>query len=193
MKIYSYVVARDYGFAPNPFYGYCTLATCKPLIRKHAKIGDIIIGTRSTPRDYDLVFWMEVIETMSFDDYWSDNRFINKIPNLYAGNKKAFGDNIYHRGENGIWLQEDSHHTNYDGSSVQKNIDTDTSGENVLISENFSYWGEESIPLPKEFHPIKKVGPGHKSDFPDLLKLSVVNWLKSQERGFLGKPIEWKK
>ena len=44
MKIYSYIVKRDYGFAPNPFYGYCTLATCKPVIRKHAEIGDIIVG-----------------------------------------------------------------------------------------------------------------------------------------------------
>ena len=32
-RIYSYVVRYDSGFAPNPFYGYCTLATCKPDIR----------------------------------------------------------------------------------------------------------------------------------------------------------------
>ena len=30
MRLHSYVVARDYGFAPNPFLGVCTLATCKP-------------------------------------------------------------------------------------------------------------------------------------------------------------------
>lgn len=29
-KGYSYVVARDFGFAPNPFNGFLTLATCKP-------------------------------------------------------------------------------------------------------------------------------------------------------------------
>src|SRR5712671_5339411 len=34
MRLYSYVVARDFGFAPNPFFGVCTLATCKPDIRK---------------------------------------------------------------------------------------------------------------------------------------------------------------
>ena len=34
MKLYSYIVARDFGFAPNPFYGFCTLATCKPKIAK---------------------------------------------------------------------------------------------------------------------------------------------------------------
>ncbi|WP_225761747.1 hypothetical protein [Acinetobacter sp. Marseille-P8610] len=34
MKIFSYVVSRDFGFAPNPFFNFCTLATCKPKIRK---------------------------------------------------------------------------------------------------------------------------------------------------------------
>ena len=37
--LYSYVITRDYGFAPNPFGGICTLATCKPGIRNHAKVG----------------------------------------------------------------------------------------------------------------------------------------------------------
>jgi hypothetical protein len=41
-------VARDYGFAPNPFFGVCTLATCKPKIRKAAAIGDWVVGTGSS-------------------------------------------------------------------------------------------------------------------------------------------------
>lgn len=44
LKLYSYVVARDFGFAPNPFHGYCTLATCKPDIRATASVGDWVIG-----------------------------------------------------------------------------------------------------------------------------------------------------
>ena len=47
MKLFSYVVARDYGFAPNPFFSTCTLATCKPKIRRTASVGDWIIGTGS--------------------------------------------------------------------------------------------------------------------------------------------------
>ena len=47
MKIHSYVIDHDLGFAPNPFYGVCTLAACKPRIRGHAKIGDYVIGTGS--------------------------------------------------------------------------------------------------------------------------------------------------
>lgn len=32
--LYSYVVETDSGFAPNPFFGTCTLACCKPAIRR---------------------------------------------------------------------------------------------------------------------------------------------------------------
>jgi hypothetical protein len=28
--LYVYAITRDFGFAPNPFHGSCTLATCKP-------------------------------------------------------------------------------------------------------------------------------------------------------------------
>ncbi|SSY70238.1 hypothetical protein [Alysiella crassa] len=41
MKIISYVVKYDYGFAPNPYHGFLTLATCKPVIRSNAEIGDL--------------------------------------------------------------------------------------------------------------------------------------------------------
>ena len=76
-RLYSYIVARDFGFAPNPFYGFCTLATCKPQIRKSAEIGDWIIGTgsKSKGRDGHIVYAMRVTEAMSFDEYWTDSRF----------------------------------------------------------------------------------------------------------------------
>ena len=34
MIVYEYVMTSDSGFAPNPFHGACTLACCKPKIRK---------------------------------------------------------------------------------------------------------------------------------------------------------------
>ena len=42
-RVHSYVVRYDSGFAPNPFYEYCTLATCKPNIRKGADLSLIHI------------------------------------------------------------------------------------------------------------------------------------------------------
>ena len=91
MRLYSYVVARDYGFAPNPFYGVCTLATCKPMLRRKASIGDWVVGTGSDPNGLTghLVFAMKVTETMRFDEYFSDSRFQEKKPNLSGSLKQA--------------------------------------------------------------------------------------------------------
>ena len=43
-SVFVYVVARDFGFAPNPFHGFCTLACCKPKIRSAAEVGDWVFG-----------------------------------------------------------------------------------------------------------------------------------------------------
>ncbi len=71
------VVEHDYGFAPNPFWGVCTLGFCKPLIRKAVSQGDILIGTGSSADDNigRLVYWMKVGGIYHFDDYWNDPAF----------------------------------------------------------------------------------------------------------------------
>ena len=73
VRVFSYVVANDGGFAPNPFHGVCTLACCKPKIRASAEVGDLVIGL--TKRSERLLYMMLVSETLDFDDYWADPRF----------------------------------------------------------------------------------------------------------------------
>lgn len=95
MKLYSYIVARDFGFAPNPFFKFCTLATCKPKIRKHASVGDWVIGTGAKVRyGYSgrLVYAMQVSEILDFDTYWNDERFLQKRPNLNGSLAVLYGD-----------------------------------------------------------------------------------------------------
>jgi len=36
-RIYLCTLKHDSGFVPNPFHGYCTLACCKPQIRRKAR------------------------------------------------------------------------------------------------------------------------------------------------------------
>jgi hypothetical protein len=113
MRVFSCIVARDYGFAPNPLYGWCTLATCKPRIRAAASIGDWVVGTGAKTK-YDLaghlLYAMQVEEAMEFDAYWNDERFGSKRPALNGSLKQVYGDNIYHR-RRGRWIQADSHHS----------------------------------------------------------------------------------
>jgi hypothetical protein len=39
-RLFTYVIAEDWGFAPNPFFGVLTLNCCKPQIRQQAEVGD---------------------------------------------------------------------------------------------------------------------------------------------------------
>lgn len=199
MKLYSYIVRWDFGFAPNPFFGACTLATCKPRIRKKARIGDWIIGTgsKATGLDGRLVFSMCVKETMAFTDYWNDERFQAKKPNFRSGLKWAYGDNIYFRNNKDQWHQAPSHHSNHDGSPNMDNVGRDTSADRVLIGLEFTYWGGNGPKIPEELRfrngldLVCKV-QGHKCRFPSEAIERFVAWLRCEyQTGYLGEPFEW--
>ena len=199
MKLYSYIVARDYGFAPNPFHGFCTLATCKPGIRGTAQIGDWVVGTGSSANNRSgyIVFAMRVIEAMTFNEYWCDRRFSAKRPNLSGSRKKRFGDNIYHRAPNsGDWVQEDSHHSYEYGRPNQSNIKRDTKSDRVLISDCYIYWGGYGPEIPSRFRSkgIVISGQGYKYKFPEAHVRSFVRWINSHnDRGYLNRPLDWDK
>ena len=198
MRLFSYVIARDYGFAPNPFFGLCTLGTCKPVIRKTASVGDWIIGTgssRRNRRDY-LVYAMCVSEAMTFSEYRNGERFQQKKPNLRGSKKQAFGDNIYVKDARNRWQQQNSHHSYVDGSPNPHNIDNDTKTDRVLLSSNYAYWGGSGPEIPLRFRDWNGfdicVKRGHKCIFPDDLVVDFVTWFQSlNASGFLGAPADW--
>ena len=47
MAVMGYKLRHDTGFAPNPFHGFLTLATCKPAIRRCRAKGDWVAGFAS--------------------------------------------------------------------------------------------------------------------------------------------------
>ena len=51
MRLFSYKLTNDSGFAPNPFFGTLSLACCKPEIRENRTIGDYIAGFTSNTLD----------------------------------------------------------------------------------------------------------------------------------------------
>ena len=81
MRLCSYVVKSDTGLAPNPFWGYCTLAVCTPNhMGIRAQRGDWFIGITAIDRGNRLVFAMQVAEVLPFERYYSDPRFDKKKP-----------------------------------------------------------------------------------------------------------------
>ena len=82
-RIYRYIVRSDRGTAPNPYGGFCTLAICKPAIRRTARPDDWIIGFRSRRSDLaagSVVYVAQVAESLSFAEYWHDSRFRARRP-----------------------------------------------------------------------------------------------------------------
>ena len=187
-RLYSYVVKYDTGFAPNPFHGYCTLACCKPGIRKGAEKGDYIVGLAPKASFYKVVYVMQVAEKMGFNEYWNDPRFHDKRP-VEAGGKMAEGDNIYHQDHNCPWIQEESRHSEKDS---EKNKSTDLSGKYVLISkeEDFIYWGGAGPSLPPELDDLK-VGIGYKYKSNGKLIPAFKRWYQKRmqkQKGKVGDP-----
>jgi len=198
MDVYSYVVARDYGFAPNPFMNVCTLATCKPKIRARAKVGDWVVGTGSASRNRSgyLVFAMRVSAAMTFNEYWSDSRYQEKKPNLRGSKKQAFGDNIYFKPPGKPWQQMNSHHSFADGSCNVANVENDTQANRVLIGEKFVYWGGRGPKIPALFRSYDGVNicakRGHKKNFSDEMIAAFLDWIGEKDQwGYLAPPLDW--
>jgi hypothetical protein len=197
-RVLSYIVARDYGFAPNPFHGVCTLATCISPVRKAARLGDVVMGTGTATRGLAgrLVYAMRVEESLTFDEYWHDSRFAAKKPLTNGSRKQQFGDNIYHR-HGKTWRQADSHHSLPGGAINPKNVESDTKADRVLISRSFAYWGGSGPAIPTEFRDwngvdIVRKSIGHRHNFPADLVASFLQWLEPLLRGQVeGRPFSW--
>lgn len=199
MQLYSYIITRDFGFAPNPFSSYCTLATCKPKIRKNAQIGDWVVGNGSRAKascfKNKLIFAMQVQGKLTFDEYWTEPRFSRKRPVMNGSKRQMYGDNIYHRlTPNSPYIQEDSHHSLPRGETNILNYNRDLKGEFVLISRKFWYFGEDAIQLPDEFLLLANVKRGYiKCQDKELIK-QFSDWLFSlPQSGCIGKPYMFNK
>lgn len=182
MKIYSYVVKHDNGFAPNPFWGYCTLACCKPKIRKSADVGDWIMGTGSVNNigQDNIIYAMKVTDKLTFEQYSCDKRFLPKIPGI--GKIEIKGDNIYYKGKNGEFIQRRSYHK-------EKDIQRDLSTDSVLISDYYFYFGKNEGQVPENFKAIIKNGPGHKCNFDSKFTIDFITWLEGNfSKGLQGEP-----
>jgi len=200
-RVYMYVVARDFGFAPNPFHGFCTLATCKPGIRSTAQVGDWIIGMGG--KDLNAVgrciFAMRVSTTCSFDEYWADPLCLDKRPVRNGSKKMMVGDNIYHHDPHSRqWLQADSHHSLSDGSENPHNLKRDTSKDRVLLSRHFIYFGKAAPNVPEDI--LEELGftnrQGHRR-FENQEGIRLINWLEdsfgNSLNHVLGDPIDFER
>lgn len=156
MATIGYKLTHDTGFAPNPFHGYLTLATCKPTIRRCRRKDDWVAGFVSVElagnaarngvslKPGALVYLMQITEDpIPLEEYFEERRFAAKKPNLRSSRPEVrCGDNIYYRQNGGSGQLENDHHGQGDAPH-------DLSGVNALVSKRFYYFGCNAF-LPHE-------------------------------------------
>ena len=102
-RLFTYTIVVDDGAAPNPFRGLCSLAICKPAIRRVAARGDWIVGlgSRNAPSgdlSARVVYAMRVDEVLSLAeyDYFAPSRWPHRVPDLTSLDlSERLGDCIY--------------------------------------------------------------------------------------------------
>jgi hypothetical protein len=192
--LYSYVVKHDTGFAPNPFFGYCTLACCKPEIRRTARVGDWVIGLTPRAERNHVAYFMQVNEILpSFDLYWRDRRFAKKKPRHNATVVLKCGDNIYEPIGSKEYRQLRSTHS-YRQTDVEdpERKAHDLRGKRVLVSQTFAFFGAMGPGLPPELNSLI-VGRGHKCRFPEEVKADFLRFVEGVGLGGVrAVPRQWR-
>ncbi len=181
MRLFTYTIPIDDGAAPNPFHGMCSLAICKPGIRRVAKPNDWVagLGSKNAPSgdlSYHLVYAMRVQKVLSLKKYdlWSNLIWPYRIPDIRSADPiKRLGDCIYDFSNVSIKQRLSVHD--------QSNMKTDLNGENALISYDFYYFGNRAIPLPPYLQDICHHNQGHRSDANNPFVDKFVSWLRSSK------------
>lgn len=191
MRLYSYILRNDSGFAPNPFGRFCTLACCKPAIRRTACPGDLVLGLTPKHLGYRLSYAMYVKEVMPFASYWNDPRFKGKRPDRScAFRSNRMGDNCYEPIGPDEFRQHPCAHSNKDGSEDLGKKEWDLRGKKVLVGGRYWYFGKESLDLPPQFE-FLEVGRGHRTQFSEDQIKAIVGFLDQVPVGVHGAPRGW--
>lgn len=192
MRLYSYILRHDSGFAPNPFGGICTLACCKPAIRRTACPDDLVLGLTPKHLGYRLAYVMYVNEVMPFESYWNDFRFKGKRPDRSSASRSnRMGDNCYEPIGPGEFRQHPCAHSKKDGSEDLEKKNWDLSGGQVLVGGRYWYFGKDALDLPSEFE-FLTVERGHRSQFSGDQIRAVAGLLDQIPVGVHGAPREWR-
>lgn len=175
--LYSYCISFDAGSAPNPFWGICTLAICKPVIRRTARVGDWIVGTGSMEYGFSnkVVYAMEVTQVLSMPEYdtFCKKHLPQKLPNFRGSSyKERVGDCIYDFSDTPPTIRQGVHD--------EGNRRRDLGGVNVLLSDHYYYFGDTPVDLPEHLLAIVKQGQGHKSKSNEQYFQDFVTWILGQ-------------
>lgn len=170
-----------------------------PLVRKHAKRGDVIVGIAGSGQrglgriHRRLIYWMQVEETPTFDEYWADPRFRLKRPAIGGPKMYEVGDRTYrHEADQANWSQEESMHYRKDVPRSAAHMVKDTSVDRVLVASRYTYWGGHGPEVPLHLMELFPSRRGQKCPPPGL-ELDELHALIDLQgpSGLKGDPADW--
>lgn len=172
MRIFSYVLMHDTGFAPCVQDGTLTLGGCKPRIRGSAEKGDYIVGFygKSCSKIYghSLAYMAKITDVIDYKTYYS--RFKSRLDCIYDGKLRLI-PNDYH---------------------TERHRQTDLNGRYVLVSDDFIFLGDKNIKIKSEFRGMI-AGRGHKVNANDIFRKSFPEYFREMKEehgeGVLGEHI----
>ena len=156
-KIYFYKLTADSNAAPCIHYGLLSLAICKPMIRKTAKEGNLIIGfaANSLHDDNRLIFAARVTRKLTDGDYFKTKKYFRRGDCIYSFRNMRF-----------TWRKDAKFHSPADLThDLGDHPDYDRAS--VLLSEDFRYFGKDGNDKYKTKFPrvkcaVENLGRGHR-------------------------------
>lgn len=186
-RIYLYKLTADTGAAPCVARGLLSLAICKPMIRRKARVGDLIFGfaANSIDRNNRLIYAARVTKKLSAGEYFKNARYANRGDCIYEWDAGRFN-----------WRSGSLHHGPTD---VEHDLGRHPkySQANVLLSSNFRYFGKAAgamykVKFPKVGRTIDRLARGHRVHHSEALRdelLAMEDWVwRSARKKVLGPP-----
>ncbi len=161
-------------------------------MEKNKKKNIWVIGITPKDRGNEVSYVMKVNDCLTFAEYYE--KYPKKIPDFTKKAKYKCGDNIYRPKENGSGFEQlRSFHSNnkFDDSNWsfhRGNYIHDLDGKYVLISKEFIYFGNETIPLYGDLKTLI-VARGHKCKFDREILNSVEEFINKYSEDIKKKKI----
>ncbi len=182
-RLYRYVIVADGGDAPCTQDGLVTLGTCKPIIRRLARVGDWIAACRGQARHNGsmsgaLVWAGQINEKVGWDDYVS--RFPDRFDARYS--TRPFSNDLGESSELHGWFRKKGP---YHDDARQQGRDIK---QPVLLFEKTRTWyfGADPKPLARELSCLVPTNQGHRVNHPEQLTHDFINWLAGFSPGVTG-------
>lgn len=168
-----YILPHDTGMAPCVDNGLVSLATCKPAIRRTAKVGDWVLGFRPRPVPRGLLIWAaRVGQVVRIEDY--EPRFRGRSDAVYRSD-----------GRDGFFRLRPCYHPG------NEQFRRDISAPVPVFDKHASwYFGRNPEMLPGHLLHLAAAGIGHRvNGVNDTDATALEAWLAGNwPPGVLGSP-----